>query len=137
MGVAVGVPAGKANKALRITITELRGGMTYTADGSSISYPTTSYPYSYQHTYGNLYSNGPIQTAYGPYLGNSGYVSGGFVGVSKWLGLDGQYINIRKLYGVRSFPNTYANGDYVEIAQINRSGGAPITLTIHFRPRSR
>ena len=45
--------------------------------------------------------------------------------------MDGSYVNIRKLYGTRAFPNTYANGDYVEIAQIGRWSIQPITLTIH------
>jgi hypothetical protein len=67
----------------------------------------------------------------GGYLSGTSNAGGAFLGVSKWLGKDGEYINIRKLYGVRSFPNTYANGDYVEIAQIGRWSVQPITLTIH------
>jgi hypothetical protein len=53
--------------------------------------------------------------------------------VNKWLSYSSGsiYFNIRKLYGTRAFPATYANGDYVEIAKISRQGFTPITLTIH------
>jgi len=59
--------------------------------------------------------------------------SGPCVGVNKWLAYNSGsiYFNIRKLYGTRVFPATNANGDYVEIAKIARSGFHPITLTIH------
>ena len=59
--------------------------------------------------------------------------SGPVIGVNKWLSYapTSIYNNIRKLYGSRAFPATYANGDYVEIAKIPRQNFHPITLTIH------
>lgn len=66
--------------------------------------------------------------------GTDGYgESGPVVGVNKWLSYapTSIYNNIRKLYGTRAFPATYANGDYVEIAKIARQHFQPITLTIH------
>jgi len=110
MGIAVGVPTGKANKTLRITVTELRGGMTYTADGSSIAYPTTTYPNTLQHTYGAISSagNGSFQQI----SATSAYYGQGFT--------ETQYINnqvsevTKTLY--RQIPNTI--GDYVELFEI-------------------
>lgn len=76
-------------------------------------------------------SNGSIYGSGGSLYTSTSAASGGFIGVSKWLGMDGTYINIRKLYGYRDWPGTNANGDYVEIATISRQQVQPVTLTIH------
>jgi hypothetical protein len=70
-------------------------------------------------------------SAPGGYLYGTSGAGGAFIGVSKWLGQDGTYIWIRKLYGTRAFPATNATGDYVEIVRISRNAVNPITLTVH------
>lgn len=102
MGVAVGIPTGKNNKTLRITVTELRGGMTYTADGSSITYPSVSYPSLYQHSYGPMAS-------YGAVSGTSLYAPTAYT----------DYWRIRSFY--RAAPTTV--GNYIEICSINEGSG--------------
>jgi hypothetical protein len=95
MGVAVGVPTGKANKTLRVTITELRGGMTYTADGSSIAYPSVSSPSLLQHNYGNVASSGAITAS--SYLYSN----------------DIRQDYVRELITIRTLPNVV--GNYIEL----------------------
>lgn len=73
--------------------------------------------------------DGSIYGSYGSIYNSTSAASGAFIGVSKWIGQDGQYVNIRKLYGTRTIPTTV--GGYVEIARMGRYGSAPVTITIH------
>lgn len=117
MGVAVGVATGLNNKALRITVTELRGGMTYTADGSSISYPTTGGPGILQHTYGAISSAGTISC------------SGGFTTydyVSQATGWYGSYTSYLKRVEMSA---NFAVGNYLEIFRIGFFSRINILMT--------
>lgn len=119
MGIAVGVPTGKANKALKVTVTELRGGMTYTADGSSIAYPTVSYPSLLGHSYGNVSS---IGTVYGP------TVQAGTLYTDKWY--QGSLYTFGRIFTVsNNLPSTV--GNYIELFECARARNSPIQIFIN------
>ncbi len=126
MGVAVGVPTGKANKALRVTVTELRGGMTYTADGSSIAYPTTSYPYTIQHSYGAISSAGAI-SASGIIYPNAGIYTSAPDNFISQTAINQQVSEYTRSF-YRQLPDVV--GDYVDFVEISDNQPARFAIDI-------